>query len=176
MAIEWNGKRPQEILEEELEKARVAIIHNIRESGQWASGRTGTSMRVETTDDTGTLYGRKAFGTLETGRRGGRVPRLFHSIIYQWMMDKGIHGKPLPYKISGNHKYSPQERGDRAMAGAIAYSIRKKGTKLYREGGRADVYTPVVRATIRNITDRFAGLVESVIENIRLNDIGENRA
>lgn len=175
MAIEWDGKKPQEILDEELEKARVAIIHNIRESGQWASGRTGTSMRVETTDDTGTLYGRKAFGTLETGRKGGRVPRLFNAIIYQWMMDKGIHGRPLPYKIQGNHKYSPQERGDRAMAGAIAYTIRKKGTRLYREGGRDDVYTPVVRATIRRITDRFAGLVEAMIENIRLNDIGDNR-
>ena len=123
----------------------------------------------------GTLYGRKAFGTLETGRKGGRVPRLFNAIIYQWMMDKGIHGRPLPYKIQGNHKYSPQERGDRAMAGAIAYTIRKKGTRLYREGGRADVYTPVVRATIRRITDRFAGLVEEMIDNIRLNDIGENR-
>ena len=72
------GAVPRQILQDELEELRVAIIAHHISAGQKASGKTAASMHVEVTETRGTLFGRSAFGTLETGRKAGKVPqRLF---------------------------------------------------------------------------------------------------
>ena len=132
------------IVIQKLEELKQRIAANIQTSEQGASGRTAESMRVEATESGATLFGRKAFGTLETGRKGGNVPKNFRGIIQQWIMDKGISISPLPYvrqpSKNWQPKYTPQERGELSLAGAIAYKIRNEGTKLHRNGGRADIY------------------------------------
>lgn len=164
------GTSIAQILTEELGTLRTTIINNIRATGQWASGKTAASMAVMVSGNIGELVGRKAFGTLETGRRGGRVPRNFEAIIYDWMMAKGVHAEPIPYKTSRPHKYSEQERGDRTMAYFIARTIRREGTRLYREGGRDDVYSRAIPLTIERINSRLSGIyVAAVTEQIKLN-------
>lgn len=164
------GTSIAQILTEELGTLRTTIINNIRTTGQWASGKTAASMAVMVSGNIGELVGRKAFGTLETGRRGGRVPRNFHDIIYDWMQAKGVHAEPMPYKTSRPHKYSEQERGDRTMAYFIARTIRREGTRLYREGGRDDVYSRAIPTTIERINSRLSGIyVAAVTEQIKLN-------
>ena len=165
------GAQVAKILTDELGSLRAAIINNIRANGQWASGKTAASMQVTVTTHMGELVGRRAFGTLETGRRGGRVPRNFAGIIYEWMKAKGIKASPMPYKRGGQHKYSSaQERGDRTMASAIAHTIRTMGTRLYREGGRDDVYSRVIPETIARVNSRLSGIyAAAVTEQIKLN-------
>jgi hypothetical protein len=164
------GTQVSQILTEELGTLKATIINNIRSTGQWASGKTAASMAVMVSGSIGELVGRRAFGTLETGRRGGRVPRNFHNIIYDWMMAKGVHAEPIPYKTSRPHKYTEQERGDRTMAYFIAKTIRRDGTRLYREGGRDDVYSRVIPTTIERINSRLSGIyVAAVTEQIKLN-------
>lgn len=164
------GASVSQILTEELGTLRATIINNIRSTGQWASGKTAASMAVMVSGSIGELVGRKAFGTLETGRRGGRVPRNFHDIIYDWMQAKGVHAQPMPYKTNRPHKYSEQERGDRTMAYFIAKTIRREGTRLYRDGGRDDVYSRAIPITIERINSRLSGIyVASVTQQIKLN-------
>ena len=164
------GAQVSQILNEELGTLKATIINNIRTTGQWASGKTAASMAVMVSGSIGELVGRRAFGTLETGRRGGRVPRNFHNIIYDWMMAKGVHADPIPYKTSRPHKYTEQERGDRTMAYFIAKTIRTIGTRLYRDGGRDDVYSRAIPVTIERINSRLSGIyVASVTQQIKLN-------
>lgn len=164
------GAQVSQILTEELGTLKATIINNIRTTGQWASGKTAASMQVHVSGSIGELVGRRAFGTLETGRRGGRVPRNFHNIIYDWMMAKGVHAEPMPYKTSRPHKYTEQERGDRTMAYFIAKTIRTMGTRLYRNGGRDDVYSRAIPLTIERINSRLSGIyVASVTQQIKLN-------
>ena len=158
------------VLKEELEQARQLIISHIRANGQNASGRTIASLHVEVNGDEGTLFGRNYFGVLETGRKAGRIPYKFSSIIRQWMQDKGIHGEPIPYKTDRPHKYTPQERGDRSLASAIAHTIKTKGTKLYRQGGRADVYSNVIPEVIQRVRRRIIGSIQIEVSNIKLNN------
>lgn len=73
----------KKILSEELESLRKRIIANHEAAGQVASGRTRDSLRVEATDNEGILFGRYPFGTLETGRKPGKVPKGFAAIIEQ---------------------------------------------------------------------------------------------
>lgn len=164
------GASISQVLTEELGALRATIIGNIRATGQWASGKTAASMAVTVSGSMGELVGRKAFGTLETGRKGGRVPMDFAGIIYEWMQAKGIHAQPMPYKTSRPHKYTEQERADRTMAYFISRTIRRDGTRLYREGGRDDVYSRAIPVTVERINSRLSGIyVAAVTEQIRLN-------
>ena len=164
------GASVSQILTEELGTLKATIINNIRATGQWASGKTAASMAVMVSGSIGELVGRRAFGTLETGRRGGRVPRNFHNIIYDWMQAKGVHAQPMPYKTNRPHKYTEQERGDRTMAYFISRTICREGTRLYRKGGRDDVYSRVIPTTIERINSRLSGIyVAAITEQIKLN-------
>ena len=164
--IHFDHQAARIIVSEELQRARQLIINHIRANGQNASGKTIKSLHVEANEDEGVLYGHKPFGILETGRKAGKIPYSFRSIIYQWMQDKGVHGIPIPYKGQGDHKWTPQERGDLRMAGAIAYTIQHRGSRLHRQGGRADVYSNVVPQTLERVRSRLIRLINTQFEHI----------
>jgi hypothetical protein len=161
------------IIISELEDLKKRIANNITANKQNASGRTIASLRVEENDDGARLMGRSPFGTLETGRKPGKVPGNFNAIILQWMKDKGIKGAPIPYLRQPSQqwqpKYTPQQRGDFSLAGAIAHKIKTEGTKLYRDNGDNSVYSNEIPATIESIRKQLAGIYKQEIQNIKLN-------
>ena len=142
----------KKVVQEELNALRQKIIDNHLRAGQKASGRTISSLHVEVDESEGTLFGRKAFGTLETGRRGGKVPKGFYHIILQWMKDKRINvEKP------------------KTFAYFVARKIAREGTKLYRQGGRDDIYSNEIPKTEESILNRITGLLSAEVEHINLN-------
>lgn len=136
----------RQILREELEALRDRIAANMANADQIVSGRTRDSMQVEIRDNGGVLTGRRAFATLETGSRPWskqpkRVPKFFADLIGEWIDKRGLD----------MNKW------------AVAHTIIRKGSKLYREGGRADIYSPELQPTIdrigARILDQYAVLV-----------------
>ena len=109
-------------------------------------------MKVEVTEDGGILWGRSAFGTLETGRKGGKVPAGFGKIIRQWMDDKGIQ----------------VEKPD-SFAYLVARKIAREGTQLFRNGGLSDIYSSEIKGTIERMSDKIGLLFGSEVEHINLN-------
>lgn len=146
------------ILTSALEEAKVKIQQNLETTGTNASGRTSQSLTVEVEGNTGVLYGRQAFGTVETGRKPGRVPYNFRDIIYQWMQDKGVHAK-----VEGRRS---QESADRSMAYIIARKIATEGSKLYRDGGRDDIYSNVLPLTIERVKNEVTNVYIINIQSI----------
>ena len=128
---------------------------NLAKTGTNASGRTSASLRVVMTENGGQIWGRRYFRGTEQGRAGGRIPRNFTSIIEQWIIDKGLTPSAIPYKrnpsATWQPKYTPEERGLRQMASAIAHTIAKSGTSLYRGGGRKDIFTNVIEENKNDI-------------------------
>lgn len=159
----------KDVLLEELEGLRLRILDRHLRAGQGASGRTAESLRIEVSESEGTLYGRSAFETLEKGRRGGKVPAGFREIIYKWMLVKGIRATPIPYKTDRPHKYTPQEKGDLSLSYLIAKKIREEGTKLFRDGGRDDIYSTEIPEAIRAIMNRLVELLKVEVSNIEVN-------
>lgn len=159
------------VLTEELEALKAKIIAQHVGAGQKASGRTAASLRIEVTEEEGTLYGRLPFGTLETGRKPGKVPQGFQSIIREWMTDKGISATPIPYKTDRPHKYTPQERGNLSLSFLIARKIKREGTRMFRKGGRDDIYSNVIPAAIERIQSRIVELLKLEVESIKLNNV-----
>lgn len=135
------------MLTEALEGVKAAIIQNMSSKRRNASGRSVRSLRVEVLGNIGYLWGSRSFMTMETGRKGGRVPKGFHKIIEQWIRDKGIS----VYATSTN-----PEANIRSAAYLIAKKIAREGTTLYRRGGNEDIYS---KASL----DAFSKLSENLL-------------
>ena len=138
------------MLQEVFEQAKRDIIANHERAGQVASGKTRDSLSVEvvsdTTSATATMYGRKYFAALETGSAPWKKlykhpPRPFVETIAKWMDDKGIDG---------------------VSAYLVARKIMREGSKLYRDGGRQDIFTPVME----DIEERIDAQLSSILETI----------
>lgn len=141
-----------ELVSSELEALKQKVIENQKNSGLVASGRTIASMKVEVMEDGGVLWGRSPFGTLETGRKPGKVPAGFWKIIRQWMDDKGI-----------------QVQKPDSFAYLVARKIANEGTQLFRNGGRDDIYSPEVKDTVERVSQGIGILFGSEVEHINLN-------
>jgi hypothetical protein len=145
------------ILTEELDALVERIKTNHQNAGQVASGKTRDSLKVEVTSGKNVAYGlvtaRPYFAVLETGskpwdRIPQRVPRWFAEIIGEWKRAKGVD----------LNEY------------AVAYNIIHYGSKLYREGGRSDIYSNEIQRTIDAIGERLSGmLMEIITETIKIN-------
>lgn len=136
----------RKILREELEALRQRIGENMEAADQIATGKTRDGMRVEVRGLAGVLTGREAFATLERGSRPWskkfkRVPKFFADLIGEWIEAKGLD----------LNKW------------AVAHTIMTKGSKLYRSGGRSDIYSPELQRTMdtigRRVIDQYTVLV-----------------
>ena len=152
-----------------LERIRATIAANITEKGLKASGRTAASMRIERDAFGMRLVGRPYFQSLELGRPSGRVPRNFAGIIRQWIIDKGLSVRMIPYKREPSERWQPkytvEERSLRMAAGAIAHKIATSGTLLYRQGGRSDIYTPIIREEVEKLQKTYTDIVAKSISD-----------
>lgn len=152
-----------EIVLRELKSLAQRIADNIRKNGQTASGRSERSLNVQDEGDSIVLYGRKAFETLERGvpPLGDRIQtRSFAHILHRWAMDKGISFS------------DDKERW--SFAFSLAKKIKREGSALYRDGGRADVYSNEIPRTIENVRNRISRAFKMEVENIKLNTDAAN--
>lgn len=127
----------RQILLEELEDLRKRITENMAGADLIVTGRTRDSMNASVQGNAGTLTGRQAFATLEKGsrpwsRRPKYVPRFFADLIGEWIDKRGL----------SLNKW------------AVARTIIDQGSRLYRKGGRNDVYSPELQKTIDKIGQR----------------------
>jgi hypothetical protein len=120
----------------------IELVNNIRAnlgaSGQNATLRTSQSLRFELKQE-GTgykmqLFGRPFFNTVETGRKP--TP------------DK----KPSREMIANIGIWAAARGMDERAVWAIATKIQKKGTQLWRDGGRTDIVEPAVDTFINDVS------------------------
>lgn len=165
MYCQCDMEQVSDILKRHLENVKANIAKQMEANHRNASGRSVASLTVEVAGNVGTLYGSKSFLAMERGRKGGKVPKGFYGIIRQWIIDKGIAVSPIPAKTN-RAILSPEERGLRSMAGAIAYKIMKEGTRLHRDGGYNDIYTSAVNDELKLLYQEVIGMTAQSIAQI----------
>lgn len=136
----------RQILLEELEDLRQRIIANMGSADQIVTGKTKDSLQVNVRELSGVLTGRQAFATLENGSRPWsrppkRTPKWFADLIGEWIDAKGLDLNQW----------------------AVAHTIIHKGSKLYRDGGRADIYSPEIQTAMDRIGDRIINQYEVLV-------------
>jgi hypothetical protein len=97
---------------------------------------------------------------MERGRGPGNVPRNFTSIIRDWIVAKGISYQNLI------PKNGTPEQGLTRLSGAIAYSIMKNGTRLYRDKGYNDIFDTALKEELEKIATESAGVFDMEIDKI----------
>lgn len=117
-------------------------------TGTTASGRTKESLEAVLTDSGVQILGRPYFQGVEIGRPAGRIPYNMTQIIRQWMEDKGI-----------SSQFGSTEAQKRSAAYLIGQFIKNNGTRLYREGGRDDIYTDVIEEELPKLFQNIDGRV-----------------
>lgn len=144
-------------LREALDDVGSDIVETLRENlakaGKNATGKTSKSLRHEVTDEDGvialTVYGRPFFNAVETGRgpRKSTTQGTFKEGMLEWMQARGI-GSAL------------DQKGKERLARFFTWRINKLGDRLFRSGGRKDIFTPVIEQSAvdkvkKIITDQF---------------------
>jgi hypothetical protein len=151
-----------------LQNAGTSAIQQIRNNmsatGTNSTGKSSKSLTYEIEEKGTSIFlrvlGREYFAVVETGRRPTpqytKPSREFVQSIKEWAQAKG---KP------------------EGSAYAIAKSIHQKGTKLFREGGRRDVYSNVEQSLVdqvgKDLLDKYANLF--LVEAVQILDNGNNR-
>ena len=121
-----------------------------------ASGKTSKSFNYRDDYNRFTLFSDGSGAPIETlqcGSKPSSFPDGFVGIIAQWIIDKGLTVRQVPYKTDRPHKYTVEQRSLNLMAGAIAHSIVESGTERYRKPS-TDLYTPVQEYVIDQMKKR----------------------
>jgi len=145
----------------------VEIIKtNMRKADQVATGETMNSLKYKATPSSLVVSGKEYIWALETGRKPyqGGNKRGFADKLLRWMQAKGISSMP--------------NKTDEQTARFFAWYINKFGSKLYREGGRTDIITPIFAPqrfrklnkdlqliTVTSVAQLVRGYVQSVNQN-----------
>lgn len=142
-----------------LDDCKQRIINNMGNAGQIVSGKTRDSLKVEqVAPNEIRLVARPFFSALETGsqpwsgRTGERMSAAdFRSVIAEWATRKGI---------------VPPDMGVENFAFVVARKIMADGSKLYRQGGRKDIFTPEIERVQDEINESISGTFRAVMSDI----------
>jgi len=146
-------EQTRKIIESELNILKDKIIQSHLAAGQKASGKTIASLNIQQSDENSIgLFGKKYFSVLETGRKPGNVPKGFYKILLKWIEDKGITVE------------KPE-----TLAYFTAQKIANEGTKLFRDGGRTDIFSPHILSTKNAIESAIGKLAIDEVTNIKIN-------
>ena len=143
-------ENPGDILISHLNNIKNKIAERMVATGRNVSGRSVASLKVEVKDGHGILWGSKSFLAMEKGRGPGAIPMGFTEIIMAWAKAKGISVQ------SRVRQPSNPEAPLRSFAGAVAYNIMKKGTKLYRTKQYDDIFSSVVEEELEKMGEDMA--------------------
>ncbi len=145
----------EEILTAAINTLIVDIIARSEAEGQRASGATYATLKAENVSAThAELWGATYIGVLEDGRKPGNTPKGFVEIIKEWAQVKGIA------------ESDPEEF--EKWARAVAWKIKREGTKLYREGGGKDIFITAIetlKTTLKTELEIF--YKTAVVDTIR---------
>lgn len=130
---------------EVIQDKGIDLINNIRvnlgSTGTNATVKTSQSLRIELKQEgtkySLTLFGRPFFMTVQTGRRptpDKKPSREMIDNLKEWVNARGL---------------------DESAVWAIATNINKKGTKLWRDGGRTDIVDPAVDTFVNDVGQAF---------------------
>lgn len=135
------------------------IRRNLDDTGTTASGKTKQSLELVKTDKGFQIVGRQYFRSVEEGRPEGGIPYRFQDIIRKWMDDKGVASQ-----------FGSTESEKRSAAWLIAQKIKNEGSRLYRNGGRDDIYTSVINEELPELFHWIEGSVtETIIKELNVN-------
>lgn len=145
----------KQILADFFNALKNDVIKEQKQQGRVASGKSIEEYEVQADSNQASLLGVSYVGTLETGRKPGKVPSGFTQIILKWIEDKSL--------FSGE-----SEQKKKSIAFLIARSISLNGTKLFQQGGNSGIISNII--TDQRLAS-FTDLLMTSFQNAAVNQI-----
>jgi hypothetical protein len=147
----------KELIYEFLDSIKDDIIREQEAQGRVASGNSINGYIVVASSTVGTLYGASYVGTLETGRKPGKIPKNLRFTIWDWINDKGLFARET-------------EKKKKSIAYLIARKIANEGTLLHRQGGNSGVISDAItEERLKEFSDKLLdSFVNETVNTITL--------
>jgi len=142
------GQKVTDVLAFEGNIYKLKVVSNILKTKKNRSGETVRSIRVDAQNQDLIVWGRENFHNMETGI----------SPVEAKQNDFAF----LKAKIWGWSKYLPLDftNGQRAkFSFNVSNSLREKGSLLFQQGGRKDIYSNEEEALLKNISDKVGQII-----------------
>ena len=157
MSISNIDNEVTKLLDDGLSKLKEDIIANIERAGKSATGTTVKALEHSVSGFRGMLEGAPWTFTLERGRgkakRNTGQKKEFIEGLKRWIVARGI---PV----------NSQEDLER-LAKFFRWYINEHGTKLFREKGRKDIFTPPINEFTDSLSENLSNLyVEEIISTL----------
>lgn len=142
------------IISEQSDSFINQIRRNIQASGEYATGKSSDSIYSLISEQDGVftleINAKPFFSVLETGRKptpDKKPSKAMIENITEWCDAKGLNSN---------------------LAWAIATDINKKGTKLWQQGGRTDIYTDEKQSFVEELLNAIAKQIgDEVFSNLK---------
>lgn len=137
---------------EELESARKQVQENIRNAyriNEYMRGVADT-LHTEKESEGASLWGWTYFENVEKG-----IPPL---IQFAPLRNMGVKQKIYDWSIAKGISFESDSKR-RSFAYLLRRKILFEGTKMYRSGGRNDIYTPIFNKAIENIENKVVNAI-----------------
>lgn len=139
-------------LERLLEELKQNIINRHISARQVASGKTKAGFEVRMLSSfRGQLRGYSYSGVLERGRRAGKVPKNFITIIAKWAQVKGIS--------------FASDKDRMRFAYFVSKKIREEGTLMFRQKREEDIFTTATKRFEDMLGIEIGSLLEAEVRN-----------
>lgn len=156
--LNFDTQSLEQFIDSEFLLLKDRIVDNIISARKVASGRTIESLEVLRESDidgvTISLIGRADFETMEKGNPPDVRPDNFERKLYGWSISKGID-----FESTSRRWW---------FAVNTARKIIDEGDTLYREGGRKDIYSNELPATIERIDAEVDKQINTFIQTITI--------
>ena len=147
------GQKVTDVLAFEGNIYKLKVVSNILKAKKNRSGETVRSIRVDTQNQDLIVWGRENFHNMETGISPQEMKASISTLSYLSVRSN----------IAAWSKYLPLEfvnvKERFIFASNVVRNIQEKGSLLFQQGGRKDIYSNEEEALLKNISDKVGQII-----------------
>ena len=142
------GQKVTDVLAFEGNIYKLKVVSNILKTKKNRSGKTVRSIRVDTQNQDLIVWGRENFHNMETGISPAEAKQNDFAFLKAKIWDWSKY-LPLDFTNGQRAKFSFN----------VSNSLQKKGSLLFQQGGRKDIYSNEEEALLKNISDKVGQII-----------------
>jgi len=147
------GQKVTDVLVFEGNIYKLKVVSNILKAKKNRSGETVRSIRVDAQNQDLIVWGRENFHNMETGTSPKEMKASISTLSYLSVRSN----------IAAWSKYLPLEfvnvKERFIFASNVVRNIQEKGSLLFQQGGRKDIYSNEEEALLKNISDKVGQII-----------------
>ena len=142
------GQKVTDVLVFEGNIYKLKVVSNILKTKKNRSGETVRSIRVDAQNQDLIVWGRENFHNMEMGTSPAEAKQNDFAFLKAKIWDWSKY-LPLDFTNGQRAKFSFN----------VSNSLQKKGSLLFQQGGRKDIYSNEEEALLKNISDKVGQII-----------------